>query len=159
MKKNLLFLAMLWAFACLFCTSCNNKKDSLLVKGSPYVYEAEEPRAIITFEADGTFKFECIEAGWQDPDIYGTIQGKWDQRLTENYRSIIVLKYDLNTLSSEEEYKDLYGYFASENHLVEKHAKQKELYGFGPGYVGENYNFINDHGEVILYSITGNLDD
>lgn len=52
MKKNLLFVAMLWAFACLFCTSCNNKKDSLLVKGSPYVYEAEEPRVIITFEAD-----------------------------------------------------------------------------------------------------------
>ena len=45
MKKNLLFLAMLWAFASLFCTSCNNKKDSLLVKGSPYAYEGEEPRA------------------------------------------------------------------------------------------------------------------
>ena len=50
-------------------------------------------------------------------------------------------------------------YFASENHLVEKHEKQKELYGFGPGFVGENYNFINDQGEIILYSITGNLDD
>ena len=36
---------------------------------------------------------------------------------------------------------------------------EKELYGFGPGFVGENYNFINDQGEVILYSITGNLDD
>ena len=76
-----------------------------------------------------------------------------------NTENVVQTLSEEEKISSEDYYKDLYGYFASENHLVEKHEKQNELYGFGPGYVGENYNFINDQGEVILYSITGNLDD
>ena len=170
MKKNFLFIAMLWAFACLFCTSCNNKKDGSLVEGSPYVYEVEGeiqeaifPSAIITFEEDGTFKYECYEVSWQDPEFFATIQGKWNQRLTEDDKIMIVLNYDLSSftseLFSENDKKDLYEYFANENQLVENHQKQNELYGFGPGYIGANDNFFNDQGEIILYSISGNVED
>ena len=157
MKKQLLF-AMLWAFVCSFLVSCNSKKDSLLVKGSPYVYKAEDGyAAIITFEKDRTFNYDYCKGGWQDPDYSVTIQGKWEQKMTEDNKTIIVLKYDLGSLTPYD--KTLYRYFEKENERAEDYEKNNEIYGFGPGHIGTYYNFVNNKDEVILYSISGNMID
>lgn len=160
-KVVVMLMVTVLFFSMTSCHSLSRDKDAetQLIKGSPYYYEDEDGLQFeLFFNEDRSFSCDYIEGSWQDPDVYMNIHGQWRVITLNNIVcKIIELEYDLRTLSPYD--KESYDYFSEENRVLRMNNKKGNAYGFGPGIIENNYDFVgwdsdNPH-KVIFHSIGG----